>query len=71
MTLHGEPNPRQQHAYPLGDNREHVLIGDLCWCNPKIQRTQERPLGNDDEIIVIHSAADGRAQDYPGLHEAN
>ena len=64
--LDGEADPRHTHIYPINDVREHVLIGLVCWCGPKIERL------DNDEVLIIHSAADGRTtQDMPYLHGGN
>ena len=48
------------HVYPTKDEREHVIEGTSCWCEPRI-------LWNDPETgeilvegIAVHHAADCR-----------
>jgi hypothetical protein len=48
------------HIYPLNDEREHVLEGHGCWCEPRLlwnDPETEEPL---TEGLVIHNAADCR-----------
>jgi len=26
--------PLEYHTYPIGDDREHILSGNKCWCKP-------------------------------------
>lgn len=39
------------HVYPVNDLREHDINGLECWCHPEF---------DDEDNVVIHSAADGR-----------
>jgi hypothetical protein len=43
------------HIYPLNDWIEHKLKGTGCVCEPRIEI-------EGGELIVIHSAADGRKE---------
>lgn len=59
LYRHSPANPESQtptttpgpcvHVFPVGDMREHVLIGTGCWCNPHLQ-----------DGVVVHNSMDGR-----------
>lgn len=71
-----EEHPNTYHIYPLGNGeREHVLDGSPCWCNPVRElQTETDELGQSVVIGVqiVHTAADGRTtQARPYLHGAN
>ena len=40
----------RMHVHPLGDYREHVLVGLSCWCKPELT----------EDGFVLHHAMDGR-----------
>ena len=42
-----------KHIYPLNDLREHILKGRSYWCNPVF---------DEEDLLVIHNALDGREQ---------
>lgn len=50
------------HVYPIGDLKEHVLEGEVCWCQPTVDR---------DEVptIVVHNSMDGRERYETGQRE--
>lgn len=39
------------HVYPLNDFRDHDTDDKNCWCHPYI---------DDEDMLVIHNAMDGR-----------
>jgi len=41
---------QEHHCVPLNDDREHVMDGNKCWCNPR----------EPDDNIYVHLACDGR-----------
>ena len=41
------------HVLPVNDIRLHSESGEICHCNPRIDRS-------NDEVLVIHNAFDGR-----------
>lgn len=41
------------HVEPVGDLAEHVLEGELCWCQPVVERYMAG-------FIIKHNALDGR-----------
>lgn len=43
---------------PQDDLKEH-LLGDECWCNPKVEHVEGVPAGGVD-VLITHNSADKR-----------
>lgn len=50
---------RAVHVYPLDDLIHHELTY-LCSCYPTVEVVEEEPLVRMTNLLVIHSALDGR-----------
>lgn len=48
------------HIHPLDDEREHVLEGSRCWCEPMIFWNDQDTGEILPDGLVVHNAADCR-----------
>jgi hypothetical protein len=48
------------HIYPLNDEREHELDGEMCWCEPTVLWTDPKTDTIFGDALAIHNAADCR-----------
>jgi hypothetical protein len=48
------------HVFPIGDEREHVTEGTMCWCGPRVEWKDPTTGEAHAEALVIHHAADHR-----------
>jgi hypothetical protein len=48
------------HVYPVGDLKEHQLVGYECKCNPKIE------VQSNKGLVVIHNSYDNREYMFEG-----
>lgn len=55
----------EQHIYPNGDLKEHVLGEDAsCWCQPTVVHEED----GFSLVTAIHHAADRRELSETGKH---
>lgn len=58
-------------AYSPRDQREHVIDGSPCWCNPVTERLSAGDADDCGAVIIHTSAVDTPTQDRQYLHGAN